>query len=91
VPDGKGVQENMMAEIVRGEVDQVDQDERQPLLVPMSDEELRTAGRTLARMIRELEGLKVTHMAVRAEQKAERERLAEKIASLAQTISQQGR
>jgi hypothetical protein len=81
----------MMAEIARSEVDQVEQDERQPSLVPMSDEELRTAGRTLARMIRDLNELKVKHTAVRAEQKAERERLTEKIASLAQTISQQGR
>ncbi len=42
-------------------------------------------------MIRELNELKVTHTAIRAEQKAERERLTEKIAGLAQTISQQGR
>jgi len=47
----------------------------------MSDEEFRTAGRQLARMIRELDELTVAHTTVKAEQKAERERLAEKIAS----------
>ena len=48
-------------------------------------------GGKLARMIRELNELKVTHTAIRAEQKAERQRLTEKIAGLAQTISQQDR
>jgi hypothetical protein len=89
-PKGDGIQEDMMAKIARSEIDRVDIDE-QPPLVPMSDEELRTAGRKLAMMIRELDDIRGSHAAVRAEQKAERETLGKKIASLAQTIVQQGR
>ena len=69
----------------------VDVDEQQPPLVPMTDKEVKDAGRKLAGLVRDLKEMTTAHQGKRAEMKAERTALREEIEAVAQTIRQQGR
>lgn len=69
----------------------VDPDDQQPPLVPMSEEEVKAAGRKLAQKVRELKDMTTAHQGQRAEMKAERTALRDEIETIAQTIRQQGR
>lgn len=69
----------------------VDVDEQQPPLVPLSEKELKDAGKKLAGLVRDLEDLTTSHQGLRAEMKAERTAVREEMAAVAQTIRQQGR
>lgn len=60
-------------------------------LIPMSDEELRAAGKRLAKLLNEARLMEEDHATVRAEQKVERDKLRDQIDALAQTIREQGR
>ncbi len=71
--------------------DAIDKDDAQPPLVPLSEDELKKAGKKLAGKIRELEDLEAEHKELREEQKAERTKLKGEIAAIATTIRQQGR
>ena len=80
----------------QGEIDvpdepEVDEDEQQPPLVPMSEQEVKDAGRKLAGLVRELKDMTTKHQGVRTEMKAERTALREEMEAVAQTIRQQGR
>ena len=70
---------------------EVDEDDVQPALVPMSEQEVKDAGRKLAGLVRELKELTTKHQGVRAEMKAERTALREEMEAVAQCIRQQGR
>lgn len=63
----------------------------QPPLVPLTEEEIRTAPLRLARTIKELEDLEEEHKDARADQAAERKKLRGQITSLAGQIRSQGR
>jgi len=63
----------------------------QPALVPMSEDELRDAGKTLARLNVELARMTREHAAERTEMADERKQLRERIENVAQQIQQQGR
>ena len=69
----------------------VDVDEQQPALIPMSEKELKDAGRKLAEKVRELKDLTTEHQGIRVEMKDERTALRDEIDAIAQTIRQQGR
>jgi hypothetical protein len=81
------VQEDLMANTKADH----DEEDKQPALVPMSEDELKGAGRELATLIHKREEMTSTHAEVRAEQKSEREKLDNKITALASTIRSQGR
>jgi hypothetical protein len=66
-------------------------EEAQPALIPMSEDELRSAGRELAVKVAELEELEADHAEIRKAQRKERDGLKKKIAAIASTIRQQGR
>jgi hypothetical protein len=57
----------------------------------LSEDELKDAGRKLAKLIKDREGKKADHAEIRSAQKVEREKLDNKIAALASTIRSQGR
>lgn len=63
--------------------DAIDRDQAQPALVPMSADELKAAGRTLATKIRELEEMEQEHAEERKDRKEERDALRKQIASMA--------
>lgn len=69
----------------------VDVDVQQPALIPMSDKEVKDAGRKLAGIVRELKDLTTQHQGLRAEMKKERTALREEMEAVAQCIRQQGR
>lgn len=69
----------------------VDIDEQQPALVPMSEQEVKDAGKKLAQKVRDLKDMTTQHQGQRAEMKAERTALRDEIDAIAQTIRQQGR
>jgi hypothetical protein len=63
----------------------------QPALIPMSEEELKAAGRQLAQKVRELAVLRADHAEERKEHKLAEDRLASEIEGIAETIRTQGR
>jgi hypothetical protein len=63
----------------------------QPALVPMTEEELRAAGRRLAAKCLELREMTRRHSAERTEQAEARKALREEIGNLSETIASQGR
>lgn len=63
----------------------------QPPLIAMSQEELSEAGQKLARLVRERAEMLAQFREVRAEQRADLEKLEAQIASVADTIRSQGR
>lgn len=63
----------------------------QPPLVPLTEEEVRTAPRRLALAIKDLEDLEEEHKESRAQQAAARTKLRGTIAALASQIRSQGR
>lgn len=63
----------------------------QPPLVPLTEEELKSAPGRLAKAIEELEQLEAAHKEVRTEQSAARKKLRGQISSLASQIRSQGR
>ena len=69
----------------------LDPDEVQPALIPMSDDEVRDAGRDLATRVKELRDLKTQHAGRRVEMKKERESVQKDIDRIAGCIRQQGR
>jgi hypothetical protein len=71
--------------------DQVDVDEQQPALIPMSEEEIKDAGKKLAQLVRDLKDLTTKHQGLRAEMKAERTAVREEMDAVATSIRQQGR
>ena len=62
----------------------------QPSLIAMSDEELKRAGRRMARFVGELAALKDANADARKDMKAEEEKLEKKIAEIAASIIRQG-
>lgn len=66
-------------------------EDSQPPLVPMSQDEVSKAGRTLAAKIRELEEMEADHGEERKMKKAERDSLRGSIAAIASTIRAMGR
>jgi len=72
-------------------LDKIDPDEVQPALIPMSDDEVRDAGRDLATRVKELRDLKTQHAGRRVEMKKERENVQKDIDRIAGCIRQQGR
>ncbi|MBI4636124.1 MAG: hypothetical protein HY727_07210 [Candidatus Rokubacteria bacterium] len=66
-------------------------EQAQPPLIPLSDAELRQAGKTLADLIRQLRDLKANHKASREAQREARDALAAEIEAVASTIRTQGR
>lgn len=63
----------------------------QPALVPMSEEELRDAGRLLANLVDEKKAMVTRHQGERVDMKKERTDLDERIQNVARTIREQGR
>jgi FtsZ-binding cell division protein ZapB len=63
----------------------------QPALIPMTEDELREAGNTLAALVRELADMKADHAADVKNMREDREALQKRIESIALTIRQQGR
>ncbi|HEV8574740.1 MAG TPA: hypothetical protein VGR43_08535 [Dehalococcoidia bacterium] len=68
-----------------------DVEKAQPALIPMSEDEQRKAGRSLAKKIRELSQLRLTHAEIRKEQKTAEEKLVNSIEGIAETIRTMGR
>jgi hypothetical protein len=86
--EGDVVDDDLDDEAPRGSVDR---DEIQPPLIPMTDDELRAAGRKLATLVRELADMSADHALKRTEMKTRRDEKREEIETLAQSIRQQGR
>ncbi len=63
----------------------------QPQLIPMSDDELRKAGKKLAKLVKDLVEMKVEHKELREEQAADRKKIEAQIEATAGSIRQQGR
>jgi hypothetical protein len=63
----------------------------QPALIPMTEDELREAGRKLANLVQDLATMTAAHALQRTEQATERKELRERIDNVAQSIRQQGR
>lgn len=63
----------------------------QPSLVPLTDEEMKTAPLRMANAQKELEDLEAEHKESRAEQAAERKKVRGRLSSLASQIRSQGR
>jgi hypothetical protein len=66
-------------------------DDAQGVLVPMTEAELKDAGRLLTRKVKELRDLQAEHAEARADMKRERDELAAEIDAIASTIRTQGR
>jgi hypothetical protein len=63
----------------------------QPALVPMTEDELRAAGRKLATLCLRHKDMRRQHAANRTAEAEERKTLADEIANLSETIASQGR
>ena len=72
-------------------LDEIDRDEVQPSLIPMTEDDVLVAGRKLATKVRELEDMSADHALKRTEMSNARDALREEIGNIAQTIRQQGR
>jgi hypothetical protein len=69
----------------------IDKDLAQPPLIPMSDVELKAAGKQLAQKVRELEDMKREHAAEAKERSEDRAGLQAEVSAIASTIRQHGR
>lgn len=69
----------------------IDKDLAQPPLIPMSDTELKAAGRKLAQKVRELEDMKKEHAEDATERSHDRKTLQDEVLAIASTIRQHGR
>ena len=83
----------MTAKVAEGKTgnEKVDKDLAQPPLVPMSDAELKAAGKKLAQKVRELEDMKKEHAEESTARAADRKALQDEISAIASTIRQHGR
>ena len=67
------------------------EEDAQPLLVPMSAQELQLAGQTLAEKVRELEEMKREHAVEAKERSEDRAAHQAEVSAIASTIRQHGR
>jgi F0F1-type ATP synthase membrane subunit b/b' len=68
-----------------------DPEDVQPPLIPMSDEELKKAGREMANLVHLLEDMEEEHAETNKEYREERDRVRKELSALASTFRQQGR
>ena len=66
-------------------------EDAQPPLVPMSDAEIKAAGKKLAQKVRDLEVLKKEDAEAASDAKEQRDKLANEISAIASTIRSHGR